>query len=183
MEDEIKGFFVSNVDLFNKDTKQTKPLDEYMVPCISRSEYENYANEILSKYYPEAAKGDGQIEPRVIARRMGFAIIERSIRKDRSIFGQIYFDECTTALFDSEKNADEEITIPANTIIIDPDTNDKYSYGSECITIAHECVHGYLHRKAFKFAIIINKGITDTISRMMVKIKGIEKDENPNYME
>ena len=46
-----------NVDLFNKDTKQTKPLDEYMVPCISRSEYEKYANEILSKYYPEAAKG------------------------------------------------------------------------------------------------------------------------------
>ena len=85
VEDEIKGFFITNVDLFNKDTKQTKPLDEYMVPCIGRSEYEKYANEMLGKYYPKAAKGDGPIDPRVIARRMGFTIIERSIRKDRSI--------------------------------------------------------------------------------------------------
>ena len=184
VEDEIKGFFITNVDLFNKDTKQTKPLDEYMVPCISRSEYEKYANEILSKYYPEADKGDGPIDPRVIARRMGFTIIERSIRKDRGIFGQIYFDECTTTLFNSESDKEEEITIPANTIIIDPDANDKYSYGSENITIAHECVHGYLHRKAFKFAKIINKGITDTLSCMTTgEIKGIERDGNQNYME
>lgn len=184
VEDEIKGFFITNVDLFNKDTKQTKPLDEYMVPCISRSEYEKYANEMLGKYYPEAAKGDGPIDPHIIARRMGFTIIERSIRKDKSIFGQIYFDECTTTLFNSEKEADEEITIPANTIIIDPDANDKYSYGSKNITIAHECVHGYLHRKAFKFAKIINKGITDTLSCMTTgEIKGIERDGNPNYME
>ena len=96
VENEIKGFFITNVDLFNKDTKQTKPLDEYMVPCIGRSEYEKYANEMLGKYYPEAAKGDGPIDPRVIARRMGFTIIERSIRKDRSISDRIYFVHYST---------------------------------------------------------------------------------------
>lgn len=185
VEDGIKGFFITNVDLFNKDTKQTKPLDEYMVPCISRSEYEKYANEILNKYYPEAAKGDGPIDPRIIARRMGFTIIERSIRKDRSIFGQIYFDECTTTLFNNEKDNDEKITIPANTIIIDPDANDKYSYGSESITIAHECVHYELHKKAYLFAKFINNGNISCISCMNGgKVDGIaETDVNESFME
>ena len=183
IEDEIKGFFINSVDEYNK-SRPSRSLDDSLVPYISKVEYEKYANEILTKYYPEAAKGDEPIDPRIIAKRMGFTIIERSIRKDKSIFGQIYFDECSAILFNDKTDVDEEITILANTIIIDPKANDKYSYGSENITIAHECVHGYLHRKAFKFAKIINKGITDTLSCMNTgEIKGIEKNGNLNYME
>ena len=128
-----------------------------LVPIISAKEYEDYADEIIEQYYPEALTTKEKVDPKKLAERLGFTIIERRISRDKSIFGQIYYKKSVVELFNDDLNKFESVEVPDNTIIIDNEANNNYSYGSKYITLAHECVHAYLHRMAFDFAQIVDK--------------------------
>ena len=83
------------------------------------------------------------------------------------------------------RDAQVEVTVPANTILYDPACHFVYSYGSEEITIAHECVHYALHKKAFIFAKFITNGHISCISCVNGgTVSGIEEtNENESFME
>ncbi len=179
----LKAFSIISVDEYNS-AKPKKPLNGNLVPVIRHDEYEKYATAILTKYYPEALAADKPIDAMTLASKMGFKVIKRRISKGRSVFGQIYFENCRIKLFNDKINDYEEVDIPANTIVIDSSTNSAYSFGCENITIAHECVHGYLHRKAFNFARIYNKNLSGLISCTVTgDIRHIDSNSDLSYME
>lgn len=179
----MNNFRIMFVDEYNPN-KPHKPLSGNLVPIIHHSDYEKYATEILNKYYPAAFGDDKPIDATILATKMGLNIIRRRIAKNKSIFGQIYYDETSVKLFNDEINDYEIVSIPANTIIIDKTANLAYSYGCENITIAHECVHAYLHRKAFKFNRLFNDKLSTLIScTIKGEIKHIDASDDFSFIE
>lgn len=154
----LSGFRIIGIWEFNTRSKPKKPLSGDMVPIMRSEDYESYANEILKKYYPEALEKGANVDVYELAKRMGFIIKETNISKDRIIFGQFFFNTAKTKLIGDDGN-EYEVTIEKNTILVDTNAAYLYSYGCKKLTIAHELVHGYFHRKAFLFAQLFDKDL------------------------
>lgn len=153
------NFKIVSVDFYEGKERNENVLDDNLVPFLNREKCAQIVDEILSKYYPESSEEYTPVDIRCLASRMGLKIMERSINKERSIFGQFYFEDSIATFYDSTKDENYQESIPANTIVIDHDANYLYSYGSENITIAHECIHAYCHRKALTMLNFLSKKI------------------------
>lgn len=173
---------------YEKESKH-KPLNGDMVPIINATEYSKYAVDIIKQYYGPDYDLNKPIKARDLAGKMGLTVKPLNPRfafeKGKAIFGQIYFEETKTAFYDKNRDAQVEVTVPSNTILYDPACHSVYSYGSEEITIAHECVHYALHKKAFLFAKFITNGHISCISCVNGgTVSGIEEtNENESFME
>lgn len=178
----LKNFHIADISEYVQ-VKQQKPLADDLVPIIAKSEYEKYAKEILEKFYPECLEGSQEINAEILAQRMGLRVIKRTITEDGDIFGQIYFQDTEVELYDRKNKRKEKCLIPSNTIIVDSDATSFFSYGSLNITIAHECVHFYLHRKAFYFVQMLDSDLLYIQCQSNGEIKGIQHEEQNNWME
>ena len=174
----MNDFAVIRVDEFDSRSKPKKPLSGDMVPIIKNEEYDRYADEILFKYYPEAINDNAAVNAETLAKRMGYAIKEANLSKDGSVFGKFLFNKIKVVLYDENGNEYEE-EIEGNTILIDTKATYFYSYGCRSLTIAHEIVHGYFHKKAFLFAKLFDDGLTS----IGCKVSGgtIGKESGPIY--
>lgn len=159
---KLSDFKIEDVFEFNK-SKPRKPLSGDFVPFMSKNQYDEYANEILEKFYfkdiPEANSTPLAINADLLASNMGLTIINTSITKDRSIFGQIFFDDAEVDLYNHEKIGYEKKLIKKDTMLVDDKAAYLRSFGSRNQTIAHECIHSYYHRKTFLFAQMINSDL------------------------
>ena len=159
---KLNDFRIIGVEEFYK-SRPTKPLSGDFVPLMRKSEYDDYANEILEKFYfkfhPEAKTNPVAIDIEELAKNMGLNIITTSISKDRNIFGQIFFSDVEIELYNESKLKYEKIKISKNTILVDNKATYLRSFGSRNMTIAHECVHAYYHRKTFLFAQMFSKDL------------------------
>lgn len=70
------------------------------MPYISADEYEEVALDFLRRNYPEALQRPMAIEPDVLAKKMGLDIMVHQITDDFSVFGQIFFCDLDTKLYD-----------------------------------------------------------------------------------
>ena len=143
----------------------TPPLDsmsDALVPDIPRAQLESVATDFLRKYYPEALKISqfGQppvsIDPTVLAERLGLKILNKRIREDASVFGQLYFVDTEAELFDANAGKTVSTHIAAKTIVVDPKNFFLRNLGSVNNTIIHECVHWVKHRKVFELEKLYN---------------------------
>ena len=182
LSSELKDLKVIGVDEFVKGGSR-KPLSGDLVPIIRREEYDKYAEEILLKYYPEALETNNPIDVKELAKRMGLRLINTRITKDKSIFGQLFFKKTNVTLYSPKEKIWREFNIPANTIIVDASANFLYSFGSINMTIAHECVHYALHKKAFLFSQLIYKDLQLLQCEVKGGIRGISTDSKSIWME
>lgn len=173
LSNKLKDLSIRYVDEYNQKSKPKRPLSSDLVPIINASEYEKYANDILGRYYPEALKNAIAPDMNVLVESMGLKLVHFGITEDASIFGQAYFRNTETDLFSIKNNCYVTKKVPKDTIIIDKRANSLYSLGCEKMTIAHECVHFALHRKAFAFARLYEKG---DLRRVQCLVKGGIKD-------
>jgi len=159
---KLDDFNIVNVDEYDK-TKPKKPLDGDLVPVMSASTYETYANEILEKYYypshPEAKTNPIAINVVELAERMNLMIRYHSISENQSIFGQIFFADTSIEIYNSKTKEYYQVDVKKNTMIVDEEAAYLRSFGSRNMTIAHECVHAYYHRNAFLFAQMQNEDL------------------------
>ncbi len=186
LDKKLSDFYILGVDEFNK-TSPKKPLSGDLVPYIAKQQYEHYANEILEKYYypyyPEAKNNPQRINADELAKRMGLSVINTSISKSKSIFGQIFFADAEVILYDLDKKQNVKKLVRRNTILVDSDAAFLYSFGSRNMTIAHECVHSYYHRKAFLFAKMFNKNLNYIQCQVNGKMKNAESNTTAHWME
>lgn len=180
---KLSDFRIGYVQEYTGKNKSEKPLNGDMVPIIKRADYESVAEEMISKYYPEALQTPMKIDPSAFAAKMGLSVVDRRITKNGSIFGQFYFEGCRTKFFDPIAKTFYEEDVKKNTIVIDSTTAFVYSYGSEDITIAHECVHAFLHRKAFYFAKLANKELSHISCEKSGGIAGGEDNKTLSWIE
>ncbi len=80
----------------------------------------------------------------------------RSIQEDGTVFGQLFFDDANTKMYDSDKGEIVSVHIPAKTIIVAPTMFLLTNYGSHGNTIIHECVHWVKHRKVYMLEKLYN---------------------------
>lgn len=179
---ELKDFRIIEINEYSQQKPQ-KPLADNLVPIIPKTEYEKYAIEMLEKFYPECLESPQAVNAEELAKRMNLQVIKRSIKEDRGVFGQIFFKDTEVDLYNRENRQLERITVPKNTIIVDNETTALFSFGSENLTITHECVHSYLHKKAFYFAQMLNKELSHIQCQTNGGLVGVESESNINWME
>ena len=170
----LDDFYIHRVDTYNTKSKQSRPLDDSLVPINFKEDLEAVAFDFLQKYYPEAIKTPMAIEPEVLAERLGLTIEYERITEDFSAFGQIFFADCDAEIYDEVL----EMMIPhrfsAKTIVVDPNSFWLRNIGTVNNTIVHECVHWVKHRKAFELERLFNQDAT----QIKCLVKGGTKDSS-----
>lgn len=182
IECDLCNFKIINVEEYSQ-TKQKKPMSGELVPIIAKSEYDKYAKEILEKYYPEALEKPTKIDTSILASRMGLSICNFSISDSMNIYGQFYFDDTVVDLYDRKEGNYKKYNVKKNTIIVDTEAVSQRAINCRNMTIAHECIHACLHRKAFNFARMLNSNLTYIQCQVDGKIKGFDNSSNIQWME
>lgn len=162
LADGLETWEIKKVEPYSKNNAPPNSMSDALVPYIPYDQLDQAANEFLEKYYPEALKVTpyGQspvcVDPSEIAKRMNLTILRQRIREDASVFGQIYFDETDTEMYDASIGKNVSTHIEAQTIVVDPQMYLLRNLGSVNNTIIHECVHWDKHRKVFMLEKLYN---------------------------
>lgn len=175
-ENQFNKIAIKDAITYDNSYKPTKLLldDNNLIPKIyGVNQYEKVAEEILKIYYPEAFTSTSKIDTDLLAKRMGLNIIERKIDGDGLTFGQIYYYDKDVSLYDYETDEWKEETIGKDTIVCDKNSAYLHSFGSPRMTVAHECVHYFLHKPAIYLA----KHFKKSISGLQCLVNGQKKDE------
>lgn len=189
LSNKLSDFRIENIDEYTK-TRPANPLSGDLIPYISKDQYDEYANRILEKYYfpyhPEAKTTPMSIDVDELAKNMGLNILEDFFCDEDEIYGRIYFDKgakIKRGLVDIDTGEAEDIYIPGNTIVIKTNSNRENSLELRSLTIAHECVHSFYHRKAFQFAKMMNRDLQSIQCHVDGVIKGAENNTTAQWME
>lgn len=71
------------------------------------------------------------VDPTVLADRLGLSIVTQELTEDFSVFGQIFFQDCDTEVFNSDTGEMEPAHFLAKTIAVDPKAFHLRNLGSE----------------------------------------------------
>lgn len=157
---------INKIEPYNPTGAPMNSLPDALVPYIPHERLEEEATKFLKKYYPEALRTApcGQapvsIDPTVLAQRLGLKILNKRIREDASVFGQLYFVDTEAELFDAKVGEIVLTHIDAQTIVVDPMNFLLRNLGSVNNTIIHECVHWVKHRKVFELEKLYNADVS-----------------------
>ena len=159
----LDDWSIVNIEPYNpRGNPPLNSMSDALVPDIPKDRLEAVATEFLKEYYPEALRTTphGQpsisIDTTVLAQRLGLTILNKRIREDASIFGQLYFVDTEAVLFDAKVGETVPVHIDAQTIVVDPMNFLLRNLGSVNNTIIHECVHWVKHRKVFELEKLYN---------------------------
>lgn len=174
---------IHRVDQYNQRNKQNKPLSDSLVPISYKINLDKIATEFLRKHYPEALRTPMPIDPTVLADRLGLSVVTQELTEDFSVFGQIFFQDCDTEVFNSDTGEMEPAHFPAKTIVVDPKAFHLRNLGSVNNTIVHECVHWDQHRKAFELERLYNRDATQIKCLVIGGSKGSSDRTAADWME
>lgn len=159
----LDDWSIEKIEPYNpRGTPPLNSMSDALVPDIPKERLESVATEFLKEYYPEALRitpyGEApiSIDSTVLAKRLGLTILNKRIREDASVFGQLYFVDTEVELFDANAGKIVPVHIDAQTIVVDPRNFLLRNLGSVNNTIIHECVHWVKHRKVFELERLFN---------------------------
>lgn len=174
LDKKLDDFEILQKSKYNGKNLMKDPMDDFLVPIIPHVSLEKVAAEFLREFFPEAlqvpirGQSPVRVNPTALAERMGLTIKSQRIRKDASVFGQLYFDDTDTEMYDAELDEDAPVHVNGRTIVVDPKIYLFRNMGSINNTIIHECVHWHKHRKAFKLEQLFN----ETASHISCEVLG-----------
>ncbi|WP_295093522.1 helix-turn-helix transcriptional regulator [Ruminococcus sp.] len=134
--------FLMDIELYNGEyIHLDHPMDEFLVPILSKKDFENIADEIVEQYYPYKANYPCMINAFAIAKAMGLKVDYARLSNDGKVRSKIILDNRITTVYDDKK---QEMPMPVYvpTILIDESLKET---DEEQNAIIHECVHAYLH--------------------------------------
>lgn len=117
---------ITRIEPYNPQGAPLNSLSDALVPYIPYERLEAVATQFLKDYYPEALKvtPHGQppvlVEPDKLAAELGLTIHTKRIKKDASVFGQLYFEDAEVLLYDANEDAEVPTPVEAKTILVDP---------------------------------------------------------------
>ena len=134
--------FFNSVEIYNgKRICCQSPLDEFLVPIMSKGNFDVVAAEILNKYYNKEYGYNNRINGKVLAEGMGYTIQYLHLSLNGNIKSKLIIDKKDVVVYDINGRPITKI-IPANTILVDKSLIDDTKLDN---VIIHECVHIYLH--------------------------------------
>ena len=168
LEKDLNDFVIDDVEIYERKPGHEKAMDDSLVPVMLKRNKEDMAREFLEAVYPKALLQTEAVDPMAIAAALELEVISRTITEDCSIFGQVYFRDVDTKLYNDKTGQMEPVHIKAKTILVDPRTSFLYNLGKPANSIIHEAVHFYCHRKAFELERLWN----DSLSMIGCKVVG-----------
>lgn len=189
LDKNLDDFEILSVSKYNGKSRVKNPMDDSLVPIIPYEKLEEVATDFLRDNFPEALRVPmrGQapvwVDPTVLANKMELTIKSQRIRKDASVFGQIYFDDTDTEMYDATADADVPTHIKGKTIVVDPQMYLLRNLGSINNTIVHECVHWHKHRKAFKLEQLFNADASHISCEVLGEADSRISIKSTQYME
>lgn len=189
LDKNLDDFEILRVSKYNGKSRAKDPMDDSLVPIIPYEKLEDAAAKFLRDNFPEALRVPmrGQspvwVDPTVLANKMGLTIKSQCIRKDASVFGQIYFDDTDTEMYDATADIEVPTHIKGKTIVVDPQMYLFRNLGSINNTIVHECVHWHKHRKAFKLEQLFNADASHISCEVLGKADSRISIKSTQYME
>jgi len=181
---ELRDFEIYDVSEYTGKNKAKKPMDDDIVPVISKDNLDSIAEKFLKKYYPKALLEPINVSPTELAKSLGLSIKKGKISADSSVFGRCYFQACETTLYDYDTFEQRKELIPAKTILVDESVSFLICLGALNNTIVHECVHWVFHKKAFALARLYNKDLTNISCKVTGGIVGNANEKNAvDWME
>ena len=134
--------FFDNIELYNGEHIRCYfPLDEYLVPIMSKKQFDVIASEILEKYYTKDIGYVCKIDGKEIANSLGYTVQYLTLSKNGKIKSKLIFDKKEVVVYDRNGKA-VTMTIPERTILVDKSLREDSKLDN---VIIHECVHIYLH--------------------------------------
>ncbi len=133
--------FLYDAALYNGQfIRLNNPLDEFLVPILSKKDFECIAQEILNRYYPYKSNYPCRINTASIAKAMGLDIKYTRLSKNGKVKSKLILDKRDTTVYDKDGKA-VKMHIDSPTILVDESLEEEEAQNA----IIHECVHAYLH--------------------------------------
>ena len=164
----LDDFAIHGVEIYDRRPNHDKPMYNSLVPIMYKTHYEDRAHEFLQANYPKALLETCAVDPMEVAAAMKLNVKVRPITEECSIFGQVYFRDVDTELYNEQAGQMEPVHVDARTILVDPRTFFLFNLGKVNNTIIHECVHWHFHRKAFELDRLCN----DSLSMIGCRVLG-----------
>lgn len=158
--EELENVTFLNVEDYTTKPKPTNPMDDALVPIISKAKLDTEAEDFLRKYYPKALLEPISVDPDKLCEAMGLTVRRARISADGNVFGRIYFYDGTADIYDDTTGEVHVENISAGTILVDTTQSLLYGIGAFNNTIVHECVHWDRHKKAVALARMYKREIT-----------------------
>ena len=171
----LTDFRIIKAEPYNQKNYRENPLADALVPYLHADKLDDVATAFLQKYYPEALKTPMPIDTKLLAQRMGLQIVTQQLTEDFSVFGQIFFADADSEVYDYKNRKMTTRHFEAGTIVVDPQTFLLRNLGSVNNTIVHECVHWDRHRKAFELERLYNASATQI---KCIVVGGVKSESN-----
>jgi len=171
----LSDFRILKTEPYNQKNYRENPLSDALVPYLHADKLDDAATAFLQKYYPEALKTPMPIDTKLLTQRMGLQIVTQQLTEDFSVFGQIFFADADSEVYDYKSRKMTTRHFEAGTIVVDPQTFLLRNLGSVNNTIVHECVHWDRHRKAFELERLYNASATQI---KCIVVGGVKSESN-----
>lgn len=119
-----------------------------LVPELGEDDLDALAERLLAAYYPEALEKPRRVDAHEMAERMGLSVLYRQIEPEGEIYGEIFFQETETPLYDAMRQHQVLAPVKRKTMVVDTTATFMGGMGTHDNTIVHECVHWALHGQA-----------------------------------
>lgn len=159
LDKNLDDFTIHDIEIYDSRAQHDRPMYDSLVPVMYKKDYEARAQEFLEAHCQKAILNHTAIDPMDVAAAMKLTVKVRPITEDCSVFGQVYFRDCDTELFNEQTGRMEPVHIPARTILVDSRTYFLFNLGKVNNTIIHECVHWHFHHKAFELDRLCNESL------------------------
>ena len=125
-------------------------LSKNLIPIIAKEQFDEIATEFLKQFYPEALYEPMKIPIEKIASdEMNLLVKHVRISEDLSIYGQIFFSDGKTEIYEPDTDEFISIMVKKGTVFIDKNVFFKRNIGCARNTLAHECFHWFKHKPYF----------------------------------
>lgn len=133
--------FLCDAELYNGQyIRLNNPLDEFLVPILSKKDFESIAQVILDRFYPYKSNYPCRINTVSIAKAMGLDIKYVRLSKNGKVKSKLIMDKRDTTVYDKDGKA-IKMQIDGPTILVDESLEEEETQNA----VIHECVHAYLH--------------------------------------
>ena len=119
-----------------------------LVPELGEDDLDALAERLLAAYYPEALEKPRRVDAHEMAERMGLSVLYRQIEPEGEIYGEMFFQETETPLYDAMRQHQVLAPVKRKTMVVDTTATFMGGMGTHDNTIVHECVHWALHGQA-----------------------------------
>lgn len=134
--------FFSDIDLYTgKYIRCQNPLDEFLVPILSKRDFDKVAEQIVEEYYPYETNFQCRINGIALAEAMGYNVRYARLSLNGKVKSKIIFEKKDVTVYDKDGHK-ELLSVEKTTIFVDDSLKNM---ADEQNAVIHECVHAHLH--------------------------------------